>query len=89
MLSPLQLSIIVLKAIRRMADEKEDYYDSDAEVDDFGPHAKFFTVLDGNELGFKARGLDLVMDFTDRVQRIMKDDDLTEDALRRLAPENE
>ena len=86
---PVEISITVLKVIRRMADKKEDYYDSDTEVDDFGLHAQFFTELDGNALGFKARDLDLVMDFTDRVQRIMKDDDLTEDALRRLAPENE
>ena len=51
MLSPLQLSIIVLKAIIRMAYEKEDYYDSDAEVDDLELHGKFFTALDGNALG--------------------------------------
>ena len=75
----------MLKVIRRMDDEKEDYYDSDTEVDDFGLHAQLFTELDGNALGFKARGLDLVMDFIDRAQRMMEGDDLTEDALRRLA----
>ena len=34
-----------------MADDKEDYYDSDTEVYDFGLHAKFFTSLDDNALG--------------------------------------
>ena len=56
-MSPLQLSIIVLKVIIRMADEKEDYYDYDTEVYDFGLHAKFFTELYGNALGCKARDL--------------------------------
>ena len=89
MLSPLQLSIIVLKVIRRIADEKEDYYDSDTEVDNFGLYDKFFTELDGTALGCKERDLDLAMDLTDQAQRMMEDDDLTDDALRRLAPGNE
>ena len=89
LLSPIQLSVIVMKVIRRMADEKEYYYDSDTEVDDFGLHAKFFTAFDGNEMGCKASDLDLAMDLTDQVQRMMEDNNLTEDALRRLAPGNE
>ena len=72
-----------------MADKKEDYYDSDTEVDNFGLDDKFFAVLDGNALGCKARNLDLVMDLMDRAQRMVEDDDLTEDTLRRLAPGNE
>ena len=79
----------MLKVIRRMADEKEDYYDSDTEVDDFGLNANFFTALDGNALGCKARDLDLVIDLTDRAQRMMEDGDLTEGALRRLATVND
>ena len=71
-----------------MADKKEDYYDSDAEVDNFGLDDKFFAVLDGNALGCKARNLDLVMDLTYQAQQIMEDDDLTEGALKRLAPGN-
>ena len=65
MFSPLQLSIIVLKVIRRMAGEKEDYYDSNTEVYDFVLHAKFFTASDGNSLVFKATDLDLVIYLTD------------------------
>ena len=72
-----------------MANEKEDYYDYDTEVDDFGLHVKFFTELGGVELGYKVRDLNLVMNLTDRAQRMMVDDDLTEDALRILAPGNE
>ena len=72
-----------------MANDKEDYYDSDTEVNYYGLHAKYFTVLDGNALGFKAIYLDLVMDFTDQPQRMMEDKDLMEDALMRLAPGNE
>ena len=72
-----------------MADEKEDYYDSDTEVDDFGLNANLFTALDGNALCFKERGLDLVMDLMNQAQKMMEDDDLTEDALRRLDPGNE
>ena len=79
---------MVLKVIRRMADEKEYYYGSDTEVDDFGLNDNFFNVLDGNALRFKARYLDLMMDLTDRAQRTMEDGDLTEDALRRIAPGN-
>ena len=62
---PVEISITVLKVIRRMADKKEDYYDSDTEVDDFGLHAKFFTALDGNAMGFKESYLKLVIDLTD------------------------
>ena len=80
---------MVLKVIRRMADEKEDYYDYDTELDDFGLHDNFFNALDGNAMGWKARDLYLVMHLTDRAQLKMEDDDLTEDALRRLAPGNE
>ena len=72
-----------------MADEKEDYYNYDTEVDDFWLHNKLFTALDDNALGCKARYLELVMDLTDRAQRMMEEDDLTEDALRRIAPGNE
>ena len=54
---PLQLSIIVLKVIRRMDDLKYCYYDSDTEVYDFGLHDKLFTALDGNALGCKSRDL--------------------------------
>ena len=67
----------------------ENYYDSDTEVDTFGLYSKLFTSLDDNTMGFKARDLDLVMYFTYRVQRMMEDDNLTEDSLRRLAPGNE
>ena len=86
---PLKLSIILLKSIRSVDDRKEYYYDSDTYIYDFVLHAKFFTVFYGNALGFKARDLDLVVDLTDRAQQKMEDDDLTEDALRRLAPGNE
>ena len=72
-----------------MADEKEDYYDSDMDVDHFDLHAKFFTALDGNALGCKARDIDFVIDLTARARLMMEDDDLTEDALRRLAPGKE
>ena len=37
----------------------------------------------------QGKGLDLLTDLKDRVQRIMEDDDLTEDALRWLAPGND
>ena len=80
---------MVLKFIRRISDEKEDYYDSDIEVDGVRLHANLFTVFDGNALGFKERGLDLVMDLMDQAQKMMEDDDLTEGALKRLAPGNE
>ena len=72
-----------------MADQKEDYHDSDIEVDDFILNAKFFTSLYGNALGYKARDLDLVLDLTNQVQRMKEDDDLTEYASRRLSPGNE
>ena len=72
-----------------MADEKEDYHYYDTEVDDFGLHAKLFTALDMNVLDYKARDLYLVMDLMDQAQRMMEDDNLKEDALRRLAPGNE
>ena len=72
-----------------MADEKEYYYDYDTDVDDFRLNAKFFTALHGDEMGYKARYLDLVMDLTDRVQRMMDDEYLTEYALRRLALGND
>ena len=88
-MSPLQVSIIALKVIRRMYNKKEDENDSDTEVSDFGLHAKLFTALNGNALGCKARDLDMVMDLTDRAQRMMEDEDLTEDALRILALGNE
>ena len=72
-----------------MTNEKEDYYDYDTEVDYFVLHAKLFSSLDGNALGYKARDLDLVMHLTYRAQQMMEDDNLTEDALRKLAPGNE
>ena len=72
-----------------MADEKEDYYGSDTDGDDFDLHGKFFTALDGNALGCKARDIDFVIDLTARAQLMMEDDNLTEDAFRRLAPGNE
>ena len=72
-----------------MDNKKEDYYDYDTEVDDFWLHAKFFNALDGNALGWKARDLYLVTDLTDRAQQMTEDDNLMEDALRRLAPGNE
>ena len=58
------MSIIVLKVIRSMDNKKEDYYDYDTEVYDFGLYYKLFTELEGNEMGFKSRDLHLVMDFT-------------------------
>ena len=72
-----------------MADKKEYYHDFDTEVDDFGLHAKLFTELDENALGYKEIHLYFMMDLTDWAQRMMEDDNLTEDASRRLAPGNE
>ena len=89
MLSTLQLYIIVLKVIRKMADEKEGYYDYDTEIDDFGLHDKFFTAFNGDAMGFKEMDLDLVVDLMDRAQLMMGYDNFTEDALRRLTPGNE
>ena len=79
----------MLKAIRVMADKKGDCNDSDTDVDDFELHDKFFTALDGNALGCKARDIDFVIDLTARARLMIEDDDLTEDALRRIAPGKE
>ena len=85
----LQLSIVVLKEIRAMANKKEDYYGSDMDRNDFDLHGKFFTASDVNAMGCKARDMDFVIDLTARAQLMMEDDNLTEDALRRLAPRKE
>ena len=88
-MSALQLSIVALQAIIVMADEKEDYYSSDTDGDDSDLHVKFFTALDENTLGCKDMDVDFVIHLTARARLMIEDDDLTEDALRRLAPGKE
>ena len=84
-LSALQLSLVVLKSLKKMAREREDYYDADGDNDN-GLYEKFFQALSGDVLGTESRDVPFVIDLAERARQMMADEDLTEDALKRVAP---
>ena len=76
-MSALEIPVIVLNAIIKMANQKESCHETDTEAHNFGLHANFFNILDWKALVCKARGLYFVMDLTARAQVMTEDNNLT------------